>query len=64
MLKRGIDVITCGPEPLRPLEMLLSERFIDIMSRVNEQYDIIIIDTPQFLPSMMLRWLPEQPEQR
>lgn len=30
--KAGIDVITCGPEPLRPLELLLSERFLDIMS--------------------------------
>lgn len=49
MLKRGIDVITCGPEPLRPLEMLLSERFIDIMSWVNEHYDIVIIDTPPVL---------------
>ena len=47
--KGGIDVITCGPEPLRPLEMLLSERFIDIMSWVNEHYDIIIIDTPPVL---------------
>ena len=47
--KGGIDVITCGPEPLRPLEMLLSERFIDIMSWVNEQYDIVIIDTPPVL---------------
>ncbi|HBL8907975.1 TPA: polysaccharide biosynthesis tyrosine autokinase [Enterobacter hormaechei] len=47
--KGGIDVITCGPEPLRPLEMLLSERFIDIMSWVNEHYDIVIIDTPPVL---------------
>ncbi len=29
--------------------MLLSERFIDIMSRVNEHYDIVIIDTPPVL---------------
>ncbi|MCM7144654.1 polysaccharide biosynthesis tyrosine autokinase [Enterobacter hormaechei] len=47
--KAGIDVITCGPEPLRPLELLLSERFLDIMSWVNEQYDIVIIDTPPVL---------------
>ena len=64
MLKSGIDVITCGPEPLRPLELLLSERFLDIMSRVNEQYDIVIIDTPPVPPSPMPRWSPEQPEQR
>lgn len=29
--------------------MLLSERFIDIMSWVNEHYDIVIIDTPPVL---------------
>lgn len=47
--KGGIDVITCGPEPLRPLELLLSERFLSVMSWVNEQYDIVIIDTPPVL---------------
>lgn len=47
--KGGIDVITCGPEPLRPLEMLLSERFQAVMSWVNEHYDIVIIDTPPVL---------------
>ena len=47
--KAGIDVITCGPEPLRPLELLLSERFLSVMSWVNAQYDIVIIDTPPVL---------------
>lgn len=47
--KGGIDVITCGPDPLRPLELLLSERFLSVMSWVNEQYDIVIIDTPPVL---------------
>ncbi|MEG5381050.1 polysaccharide biosynthesis tyrosine autokinase [Enterobacter hormaechei] len=47
--KGGIDVITCGPTPLRPLELLLSEQFLSTMSWVNEQYDIIIIDTPPVL---------------
>ncbi|MCE1425883.1 polysaccharide biosynthesis tyrosine autokinase [Enterobacter hormaechei] len=47
--KGDIDVITCGPTPLRPLELLLSEQFLSTMSWVNEQYDIIIIDTPPVL---------------
>ncbi|WP_165465783.1 polysaccharide biosynthesis tyrosine autokinase [Enterobacter cloacae] len=47
--KGGIDVITCGPTPLRPLELLLNERFLSTMTWVNEQYDIVIIDTPPVL---------------
>lgn len=47
--KGDIDVITCGPTPLCPLELLLSEQFLSTMSWVNEQYDIIIIDTPPVL---------------
>ncbi|HAZ0552799.1 TPA: polysaccharide biosynthesis tyrosine autokinase [Enterobacter hormaechei] len=47
--KGDIDVINCGPTPLRPLELLLSEQFLSTMSWVNEQYDIIIIDTPPVL---------------
>jgi len=47
--KAGIDVLTCGPQPQRPSELLMSERFQAVMSWINEQYDIVIVDTPPVL---------------
>ena len=62
--KAGIDVITCGPEPLRPLELLLSERFLDIMSWLTSNMTLSSSIHRQSRPSPMPRWSPEQPEQR
>lgn len=45
----GIDVLTCGPQPLRPSELLMSERFQAVMAWINEHYDIVIVDTPPVL---------------
>lgn len=47
--KGGIDVITCGPQPAHPSELLMGERFQSIMASMNERYDIVIIDTPPVL---------------
>ncbi|MCV2532780.1 polysaccharide biosynthesis tyrosine autokinase [Enterobacter wuhouensis] len=47
--KGGIDVITCGPQPAHPSELLIGERFQSIMASMNERYDIVIIDTPPVL---------------
>lgn len=45
----GIEVLTCGPQPLRPSELLMSERFQAVMAWINEHYDIVIVDTPPVL---------------
>lgn len=47
--KGGFDVLTCGPRPSRPVDLLMSERFQAVMSRVDTHYDIVIIDTPPVL---------------
>ena len=47
--KGGFDVLTCGPRPSRPVDLLMSERFHAVMSRVDTHYDIVIIDTPPVL---------------
>lgn len=47
--KGNIDVLTCGPVPLRPSELLMSERFRAVMTWANEQYDLVILDTPPVL---------------
>lgn len=41
----GIDVITSGPIPLNPLELLSSANFRTILNELRERYDRIIIDS-------------------
>ncbi|MGU3486639.1 polysaccharide biosynthesis tyrosine autokinase [Enterobacter bugandensis] len=47
--KGGFDVLTCGPQPSHPVELLMNDRFQTIMSRIDKEYDIVIVDTPPVL---------------
>ncbi|HHA2140370.1 TPA: polysaccharide biosynthesis tyrosine autokinase [Enterobacter bugandensis] len=47
--KGGFDVLTCGPQPSHPVELLMNERFQTVMSRIGKEYDIVIVDTPPVL---------------
>ncbi|MCE1393473.1 polysaccharide biosynthesis tyrosine autokinase [Enterobacter bugandensis] len=47
--KGGFDVLTCGPQPSYPVELLMNERFQTVMSRIDKEYDIVIVDTPPVL---------------
>lgn len=42
----GLDVITCGPIPPNPSEMLGSENMHKLITELSSYYDYIIIDTP------------------
>ena len=42
----GLDVITSGPIPPNPSEMLGSENMKVLLEKLSEYYDYIIIDTP------------------
>ncbi len=42
----NLDIITCGPLPPNPSELLLSDQTSDLMEFLKENYDYIIIDTP------------------
>lgn len=44
--ERGLDLITAGPIPPNPAELIVSERFTSIFTSLSEWYDYIIIDTP------------------
>lgn len=44
-----IDVITCGPIPPNPTEMLGSKDMQQLLKSVEENYDYIIMDTPPSL---------------
>lgn len=41
----NLDVIFSGIIPPNPVELLSSERFEDLMYKLNEQYDYIVLDT-------------------
>ena len=47
--KGGFDVLTCGPQPAHPVDLLMSECLQGIMSQTEKRYDMVIIDTPPVL---------------
>lgn len=42
----GLEVITSGPIPPNPSELLSSERMKQFIDRMKEKYDIVLIDAP------------------
>jgi len=49
----GIDrlsLLPAGPVPPNPAELLGSPRVLDIFTRLRDQYDLVLIDSPPVLP--------------
>lgn len=44
--ERGVDLITSGPVPPNPSELLGSERMKNLLTKLEQDYDYIILDTP------------------
>jgi capsular exopolysaccharide synthesis family protein len=44
-----VDILTAGPIPPNPSEILSSNRMTRILEELKETYDIILIDTPPAL---------------
>ncbi len=42
----GLEIITTGPLPPNPSELILSPMFTELLDRLREKYDYIVIDTP------------------
>lgn len=42
----NLDIITAGPVPPNPSELLSSKKLISLIQDVSRQYDMVIIDTP------------------
>ncbi len=42
----GLDLLTSGPMPPNPSELLASERFKELFEKLAEKYDYVVIDTP------------------
>jgi polysaccharide biosynthesis transport protein len=45
-----LDVLVCGPPPPNPAEILLSDRFQEMVNELSAKYDRIIFDTPPIGP--------------
>jgi capsular exopolysaccharide synthesis family protein len=48
----GIDrlsLLTCGPRPENPAELLTQPRFEQVLAELREQFDFVIVDTPPLL---------------
>jgi polysaccharide biosynthesis transport protein len=41
-----LDVIPCGPVPPNPTELLHTERFKELLTRLSESYNLVILDSP------------------
>ena len=42
----NLDIITAGTIPPNPSELMCSSTFIDLIEKLSQEYDYIIIDTP------------------
>ena len=47
--KDNLQVLTCGPIPPYPAEMLSSQRMKDLVRRFSEQFDYVVFDSPPVL---------------
>lgn len=45
----NLDIITSGPIPPNPAELLGSGRMTDLVTELKEAYDLVIFDVPPFL---------------
>ena len=42
----NLDILTAGTIPPNPSELLCSSRFVELVKRLNDEYDYVIFDTP------------------
>jgi polysaccharide biosynthesis transport protein len=45
----NLSVLPCGPKPPNPAELLLTERFKEILVKLEERFDRILLDSPPLL---------------
>ncbi len=46
----NLDVMTCGPIPPNPSELLHTPRFLELLHEMKQRYDTVIFDSPPLLP--------------
>ncbi len=46
----GLEVISAGPVPPNPAELLQSQAMTDFVAAVRDRYDVVVFDAPPLLP--------------
>ncbi|WPP49239.1 GumC family protein [Catalinimonas niigatensis] len=41
-----LDIISAGPIPPNPSELIVSQAFMDMLEQLKEKYDVVILDSP------------------
>ena len=52
MLTPGVDnlhIVTCGTIPLNPAELIQSQKFKSFIDEIQDQYDVVLMDTPPLI---------------
>lgn len=45
----GLSLLTCGPIPPNPAELIASNRMIELQAKLVNLYDLVVFDTPPLL---------------
>ncbi len=45
----GLSFMSCGCYPENPSELLMMSGFRDMLARMSDQFDLVLVDTPPFL---------------
>lgn len=48
-LQENLSILTCGPIPPNPAELLSSKAMEELMNEVREKYDLVLFDSPPLL---------------
>jgi capsular exopolysaccharide synthesis family protein len=48
-IHEGLDLMPSGPLPPNPSELLSSQRLVDALARMAENYDVVLLDAPPAL---------------
>lgn len=46
----GLKVLTCGPRPPNPSELLQSHQMVSLIKELRERFDVVLLDAPPLLP--------------
>lgn len=46
----SLDCLTSGPIPPNPSELLISQKFADLLTQLAQDYDYVLMDTPPLIP--------------
>lgn len=45
----NLYLLPCGPQPPNPAELLLTNRFDEVLNELSERYDFVLLDSPPIL---------------